>query len=91
MKEREFALSGLNSMLRGEHLEGKRQFIDADGIEFILKCIKEINSNKIYFKCLSLLKDFILYDERLHLTLNNTDNYANTNAEKSKTSFYAKT
>lgn len=71
-------------MLRGEHLEGKRQFIDAEGIEFVAKVLNDTKSEKIIYKAFSLLRDFVLYDERLHLTINNTELHANTNATTKK-------
>jgi len=46
-------------MIRGEHLEGKRQFLDAEGVEFIMKCIEDENSIKIKYRSLSLLKDLV--------------------------------
>ncbi|KRX08123.1 Armadillo-type fold [Pseudocohnilembus persalinus] len=84
IKEKEHAFSALQAMLRGEHLEGKRQFIDAEGIEFVAKVLNDTKSEKIIYKAFSLLRDFVLYDERLHLTINNTELHANTNATTKK-------
>lgn len=79
---KEYAASALSALVRGEFLEGKRIFIEMEGIDFCLKMIKESPSRKIQQKCISILKDLVLYDERLHFTHNDTSKFTNTNASK---------
>lgn len=82
MKNKEALLTVLSSMIRGEYLDGKRRFIEQKGIEFILKLISNSKENSIRLiqKASFLLKDLVFYDDRLHLSVTNTDVFANTNA-----------
>lgn len=41
-------------------------------------------------KAMNLLKDLLVYDSNLHLTVNNIENFANTNASKAKSNFHMK-
>jgi hsp70-interacting protein len=69
MENKEMAFSALSSFLRGENLQGKRDFIDADGVEFILELISnndKFNSIKLKTKAVLLLNDMMYYDDKLH-------------------------
>jgi len=65
----------LSAIVRGEHLEGKRQFIDIDGVEFVLKMLRESKSEKIKQKSILLIRDLVFYDSNLHLTYNSVEKY----------------
>lgn len=47
----------------------------------------ESDSRKIKLKTMLLINDLVIYDERLYLTINNIENFANTNAKKQETDF----
>ncbi|EGR30519.1 hypothetical protein IMG5_130330 [Ichthyophthirius multifiliis] len=87
IKVKEMALSALSSLCRGENLQSKRDFIDIDGVEFLVKIIneKESFSQRMKNKAFLFLKDLVFYDDRLHFTYNNLDAFANTNAKVTKT------
>lgn len=61
MKTKEWALSALSSLIRGENLQSKRDFIDIDGLEFILKILDNNNifSDKMRNKALNMLNDIV--------------------------------
>ena len=65
---KENAFGALSSLVRGDNFESKRQFIDADGIEFIVDLLKndKHNSLKLKTKSVLLLNDLLHYDDNLH-------------------------
>ena len=79
IKNKEAAFSALSAMVRGELLSVKREFLAANGIEFILKVIKDYKeSDKILQKSMFLLKDLVYYDEKMSqikLNLNENPDY----------------
>lgn len=84
MKTKEWALAGLSSLIRGENLQSKRDFIEIEGLEFLLDILKDTTgkySDKMKNKALMMLKDLVFYDHRLHFTYNNLDSFSNTNAK----------
>jgi hypothetical protein len=66
---REGALAALSSMIRGESLEMKRNFIDVDGVEFLLQILADEHqkySIKMINKAMLLLQDLSHYDQYLN-------------------------
>lgn len=60
VKTREWALAALSSLVRGENLEAKRNFLSIDGLEFLLKVLTiEDSSIKMKGKALSMIRDFV--------------------------------
>lgn len=67
-------------MVKGENLEAKRQFIEAEGVEFVLKMMNDYQGSKrIKIKAMTLMKDLVLYDFKLHHTFSNLEKFSNTN------------
>ncbi|KAL4479530.1 hypothetical protein ABPG72_011852 [Tetrahymena utriculariae] len=84
MKTKEWALAAISSLIRGENLQSKRDFIEIEGIQFNLDILKDKTgkySDKMKAKALTMLKDLVFYDHRLHFTYNNLDSFSNTNAK----------
>jgi len=68
LENKENAFAALSSLLRGENLEAKREFIDTDGVEFLLELLsnqEKYNSSKLRTKVVLLLMDLIFYDDKL--------------------------
>lgn len=52
-------------MVRGEHINGKRAFIDLEGIQFIIEELKKQLSYRQKIKMINILLDFVVSDDRL--------------------------
>ncbi len=66
---KEAAFAALSSIVRGEHFEAKRIFINIDGIEFLLELLKndkDYKSDKMKIKAMTLLQDLVFYDDKLN-------------------------
>lgn len=69
MRNKEGALSALSSIIRGECFEVKRQFIECEGIEFLVEILKneqKYPSKKLKTKAISMLSDLVYYDNKLN-------------------------
>ena len=58
-------------MLRGECFEVKRQFIECEGIEFLIEVLKndqKFPSKKLKTKAMNILSDIVHYDHILNYT-----------------------
>jgi len=67
LANKEGALSALTSILKGDCLDIKRNFIEAEGIEFLLEIIKndaKYNSAKMRTKTITTLSEFVYYDDK---------------------------
>ena len=63
---KELALSTLSSLVRGDYLQVKREFLDAEGLQFCFKILEEYPSNlKMRMKVLNIFKDLLSYDDKL--------------------------
>ena len=81
MKMKENLLSAVSATLRGENLEAKRIFIRIGGLELLEKLM--VNpSARLRFKAYTLLRDLLLYDDRLHFTFNDLSHFSNTGGMK---------
>ncbi|KAM3137160.1 hypothetical protein pb186bvf_010706 [Paramecium bursaria] len=82
IKLKEQLFSTLSSMIRGECLKIKRQFIDRNGIQIILE---NLSTQKCREKAINIIRDLLLYDDNLHQTYNDLSKFQNTSGVKLKT------
>lgn len=71
----------LGSMVRGEHFNGKRDFLDLEGIFFIVKELEKNCSIKKARKFLTIINDLVQNDHRLGNKINDGTKYMNTDVK----------
>ena len=81
MKLKEGLLGAVSATLRGENLEAKRIFIRLKGLELLEELLSDA-SERLRYKIYVLLRDLLLYDDRLHFTYNDLSSFSNTAALK---------
>lgn len=81
MKMKENLLSAVSATIRGENLEAKRIFIRIGGLELLQKLMNK-PSDRLKYKAYVLLRDLLLYDDRLHFTFNDLSHFSNTGGMK---------
>jgi len=74
-------LSGVSATLRDENLYAKRIFIRLNGLQ-LLEDLLQNASERLKYKIFVLLRDLLLYDDKLHYTYSDLSSFSNTSALK---------
>jgi hypothetical protein len=82
---KEGAFAALSSLVRGESLVIKRNFIEMEGVEFLLEILsndKTYSSNRMKIKVMTLINDLVFYDDKLNFPDMITYNKLDATSEK---------